>query len=146
MSDLYVKPSKEMFATEYRDLEEMVETFTLGKVLGRFKGEGRGRAYGFCADEFYGLHFDLPPNDVLENGQILVVLYNVKLVTLKQWTSGKVDLSVWPHVSVWGNERGKYVGNSVAAFPPSPHPPVPSGPLFLLYWPGSTTCHKLPHL
>ena len=108
MADLYVKPSKEMFATEERDLDEIVETFSLGKVLGRFKGESRTR-YNFCDDEFYGLHFDLPSNDVLENGQILVVLYNVKLENLQKWTSGKVDLSVWPYVSVWGNERGNYV-------------------------------------
>ena len=105
MADLYVKPSKEMFATEERDLDEIVETFSLGKVLGRFKGGSRTR-YNFCDDEFYGLHFDLPSNNVLENGQILVVLYNVKLRNLQKWTSGKVDLSAWPHVSVWGNERG----------------------------------------
>ena len=112
MADLYVKPSKDMFATEERDLDEILETFTLGKVLGRFKGESKTR-YNYCDNEFYGLHFDLPSNDVLEHGQILVVLYNVKLRNLQKWTSGKVDISVWPHVSVWGNERGKHVGRAL---------------------------------
>ena len=42
MADLNLKPTKEMFATEERELDEMVETFTLGKVLGRFKWEREG--------------------------------------------------------------------------------------------------------
>ena len=71
----------------------------------------RGKQYYNCDDEFYGLHFDLPINDVLEEGQILVVLYNVSLLAFKKWTSGKSDLSLWPHISVWGTERGKYVGS-----------------------------------
>ena len=39
MADLNLKPTKEMFSTEERDLDEMVETFTEGKVLGRFEWE-----------------------------------------------------------------------------------------------------------
>ena len=103
-----LEPTKEMFSTEERHFDEMVEKFTLGKLLGRFEGEG-GKHYSACDDEFYGLHFDLPSNDVLEQGQILVVLYNVSLVTFQRWTSGKSDLSLWPYISVCGNERGNYV-------------------------------------
>ena len=84
----------------------MKETFTVGKVLGRF--EGSREHYSFCPDDFYGLHFDLPSNDVLEHGQILVVIYNVSERNLKKWTSGKSDPSVWPYISVWGNERGNF--------------------------------------
>ena len=76
-----------------------------------FNPTQRGTHYYDCDDEFYGLHFDLPSNDVLEEGQILVVLYNVSLLAFKKWTSGKSDLSLWPHISVWGTERGKYVGS-----------------------------------
>ena len=110
LADLNLEPAKEMFSTEERDLDEMVEKFTLGKLLGRFEGERGKHVYSTCDDELFGLHFDLPSNDVLEQGQILVVLYNVSLVTFQRWTSGKSDLSLWPYISVWGNERGNYVG------------------------------------
>ena len=97
-----------MFSTEERDLDEMVEIFTVGKVLGRFEGEKNHGGGSTCDDDFYGLHFDLPSNDVLEHGQILVVLYNVSQRNLRKWTAGKFDLSVWPYISVWGNERGNF--------------------------------------
>ena len=113
MADLNLKPTEEMFATEERDLDEVVKTFTAGKILGRFEGERGKHIYSTCDDEFYGLHFDLPSNDVLEHGHILVVLYNVSLPTFQRWTSGKSDLSLWPQISVWGNERGNYVGGEV---------------------------------
>lgn len=108
LADLNLKPTKEMFSTEERDLDEMVEIFTVGKVLGRFEGEKNHGGGSTCDDDFYGLHFDLPSNDVLEHGQILVVLYNVSQRNLRKWTAGKFDLSVWPYISVWGNERGNF--------------------------------------
>ena len=42
MADSNLKPTKEMFDTEERDLDEMVKTFTPGKVLGRFEWEREG--------------------------------------------------------------------------------------------------------
>ena len=42
LADSNLKPTKEIFATEERDLDEMVKTFTPGKVLGRFEWEREG--------------------------------------------------------------------------------------------------------
>ena len=87
---------------------------TDGKLLATFRGEETN--YAQCYDDqFFGLHFDLPSDELFDHGQILLVMTNASTQNRKE-VINDAKLLTWPHISLWGEETEGKTGSSADQF------------------------------